>query len=131
MTDLEIKAAVRERDGYRCRDCGMTSEEHLAQHGRELDVHRVLPGADYDPDTCVTLCRACHGPKPRTLAEAFFWDRERTRVDFVFWNMYKPEEADLVRRLEHLAEEQGIDAGRLIDNILWKYCHGEPLNYCI
>jgi len=66
MKVLKIKAAVRERDGYRCRQCGCTQEQHLQQHGRILEVHRLAPGAPYSVDGCVTLCRICHGPKRRS-----------------------------------------------------------------
>jgi hypothetical protein len=63
---LAIKQAVRERDGMRCTGCGMTNTEHLRQYGRALDVHRTTPGSLYAlDDSCVTLCRLCHGPQPR------------------------------------------------------------------
>jgi hypothetical protein len=131
VNDLEIKDAVRARDGHKCRDCGMTSEEHVAKYGRELDVHRLLPGSVYEVDWAVTLCRACHGDKPRTVSDAYFWGRERTGIHFAHWNMYDPDDADLMRRLDHLAEEQGLDAEALLNRILREYCHGAPLNYCI
>jgi hypothetical protein len=60
-----IKAAVRERDGYRCTECGMTHVEHVALHGRALEVHRVVPGSKYTVEGAVTLCKACHGSKPK------------------------------------------------------------------
>jgi hypothetical protein len=62
---LRIKAAVRERDGYCCVECGTTNDEHVAEHGSILQVHRLEPGAPYSADGCVTLCKPCHGPKPR------------------------------------------------------------------
>lgn len=52
-----IKESIRERDGYRCVDCGRT------QRGRRLDVHRLVPGrlgGEYTAKNCVTLCRRCH-----------------------------------------------------------------------
>lgn len=67
LSDNRIKHAVRARDGFRCTECGMTAEEHVALHGRNLEVHRIVPGSDYTPEGCVTLCRKCHGPKPRSL----------------------------------------------------------------
>jgi hypothetical protein len=131
MSELDIKAAVRARDGHKCRDCGMGSEEHLAKYGHELDVHRLLPGTEYEADWCVTLCRACHGQKPKTITNAYLWPVERTRVDFVVWNMYNPEDAALMTWLDRLADAEGIDPARLIDRILWGYCRGAPLNYSI
>jgi hypothetical protein len=44
----------------------MTNQEHKTLTGRSLEVHRLVPGSVYAKDTCVTLCRACHGPQPRS-----------------------------------------------------------------
>ncbi len=60
-----IKADVRKRDGFCCTSCGMTNNEHLAQYGKQLDVHRVKPGQPYTLAGCVTLCRSCHGSRPK------------------------------------------------------------------
>ena len=30
------------------------------------DVHRIDPGSAYTVDGCVTLCRVCHGDKPKS-----------------------------------------------------------------
>src|ERR1700722_1309752 len=62
----EIKAFVRYRDGYRCTECGMTDKDHFAKYGKKLDVHRLNPGAEYTVDGCITLCRVCYGPKPKS-----------------------------------------------------------------
>jgi hypothetical protein len=64
MNEATVKALVRHRDG-RCVECGMTNEEHVAKFGRQLDVHRIVPGSKYTLEGCVTLCRPCHGPQPR------------------------------------------------------------------
>lgn len=65
LPQYKIKPAVRERDDFRCTVCGMTNDEHRRRYGRQLDVHRVTPGSAYAADeTCVTVCRACHGKKP-------------------------------------------------------------------
>lgn len=65
MTELEVKAAVRARDGNRCTECGVTSDENKAAHGCDLDVHRITPRSRYTLEGCVTLCKSCHGPKPK------------------------------------------------------------------
>lgn len=56
MTVLDIKDAVRCRDGYRCVDCGLLQPVHR----KTLDVHRVIPGSVYTLEGSVTLCRKCH-----------------------------------------------------------------------
>lgn len=66
-TDVtELKGRVRERDGHRCTECGVTDAEHRRATGRKLDVHRLKPGSPYTVDGCVTLCRKCHIPKPKS-----------------------------------------------------------------
>ena len=63
---LIVKAEVRHRDGHKCTECGMTQEEHLSRYKKSLEVHRLKPRSVYQVDGCVTLCKACHGPKPRS-----------------------------------------------------------------
>lgn len=62
----KIKAAARARDGYACKQCGMTNTAHKEATGRQLQVHRLTPGSEYTLDGCVTLCSTCHGPCPRS-----------------------------------------------------------------
>jgi hypothetical protein len=65
MTEFQIKAAVRKRDGMRCTDCGMTNDRHIQLLGSSLQVHRLKPSTEYSIEGCVTLCAWCHGPKPK------------------------------------------------------------------
>lgn len=58
-----IARQVREREGYRCRDCGI-SEESL---GRQLDVHHVVPYRAFKSperanreDNLIAVCPSCH-----------------------------------------------------------------------
>jgi hypothetical protein len=60
MNEDDIKTSVRERDGYRCVDCGMGHQLHREQFGRGLQVHRLAPGSPYTIEGCITLCRPCH-----------------------------------------------------------------------
>ena len=63
-----FRRAVKDRDGWRCRDCG--------RPGR-LEVHHVRPIRERpdlatDPDNCLTLCAGCHlkrHRRPETDAE--------------------------------------------------------------
>lgn len=65
-TEAEIKALVRFRDGYRCRECGMTAKDHFRRYKKSLEVHRIVPGSRYTIRGCVTLCRSCHFSKPKS-----------------------------------------------------------------
>src|SRR5689334_1348218 len=68
-----IKQAVKERDQYKCADCGkeeriFTPSAHAARRGA-LHVHHVIErknGGTDDPDNLVTLCAACHRRRDRT-----------------------------------------------------------------
>jgi hypothetical protein len=64
MTELEIKSAVRARDGNRCTKCGMTNDQHKEWMGKSLHVHRVVPGSLYTVEGCVPLCIRCHRSEP-------------------------------------------------------------------
>jgi len=61
---FELKARVRTRDGCRCVECGMTQEQCRLRYGQQLEVHRVLPGWEYDEGICITLCVDCHKKQP-------------------------------------------------------------------
>ena len=65
LSAVKVKRLVRKRDGYRCTECGMTTQEHLERYDRLLDVHRIVPGSPYTVEGCVALCRGCHGNKPK------------------------------------------------------------------
>ena len=91
MTDLEIKAAVRKRDGNRCVECGMANDEHLQLFGSSLEVHRITPGSPYTLEGTATLCKRCHGPKPRS---------PRGKRDAILLT------GSLVRQIKKLAERE-------------------------
>lgn len=84
---LKIKAAVRARDGFCCTGCGLSNEENIRRTGRQLQVHRVTPGSLYsvEPGVCVTLCTACHGPKPRRSAGQPDLASDRAGVPLHVW----------------------------------------------
>lgn len=65
MTAESVKRLVRERDGNCCKECGLHNAVHLMRYGRQLEVHRVVPGSLYTLDGCVTLCEECHLGKPK------------------------------------------------------------------
>jgi len=63
---LAIKAAVRERHGFKCADCEMSQERHLKKFKKALDVHRIDPQAEYTLEGCVALCQKCHWKRHAT-----------------------------------------------------------------
>lgn len=115
MTDAEIKEAVRKRDGYRCRDCGMTQDEHIAATGKALDVHRLFPGFGYTIYWCVTLCRSCHGSKPKRLGQLVSGDEfgppenpYPLGVVGLFLNAYDAECREMLDKIRLLVEMDGL-----------------------
>ncbi len=60
----EIQSSLaRQRDGFRCRECGVTEEDL----GRQLDVHHRIPFASFRSsvdanqlENLVSVCPACH-----------------------------------------------------------------------
>lgn len=71
MSVAKLKAAARRRDGFCCVKCGMTNDAHRERYGKQLDVHRVVPGSAYTLDGCVTRCRACHMKEPKRPAGTY------------------------------------------------------------
>lgn len=70
------REAVRERDGYRCRFCGMENAEHEERHGIKLHVHHVRKARNVAdeternaPENLVTLCASCHVEAERMAPE--------------------------------------------------------------
>lgn len=71
-----VRQSVRDRDGSRCRKCGMTEEDN----GYALSVHHVnYQKTDNRMDNLVTLCRWCHGSmhgKPESRERwTMYWSR--------------------------------------------------------
>jgi hypothetical protein len=99
MNESQVKAAVRERDGYRCTRCGMTQERHLVRLGQILHVHRIVPGSEYTVEGCVTVCIVCHGPLPKSdhNTDAHSGHLLPARAREALWSILK-EEAKRERR---------------------------------
>lgn len=106
MTVLEIKDAVRTRDGYRCTECGLPNGDHIALTGRALEVHRLQPGSPYTVEGCVTLCRSCHGPKPRSAR----YSTEKTMLKFP---------RDIIRKARLVCAAQGKPVAKYFLSLLF------------
>lgn len=55
------------RDAHKCRRCSTDEDEHLAEYGRGLEVHHIVPFRTFDElepahelSNLITLCRPCH-----------------------------------------------------------------------
>ncbi len=105
MTEQQIKAAVRKRDGFRCTQCGITNEEHLELQGKQLEVHRFKRNGQYSvSDECATLCRRCHAKRRNN-------SHGRTVVSVKM-------DADLVKMSRLLVIIEGIDMVDLFADML-------------
>lgn len=104
-----IKNVVRFRDGERCTMCGLSNDAHLAASGKQLEVHRIDPGQPYAIDSCVTLCRACHGPQAKEsgLVKGVWVDRSNSKHPMAAMRQQR----GLSRR--RLAELSGVGEGRI------------------
>ncbi len=68
MTELQkLKAAIRERDGNKCTECGISNDDHLEKCGKSLHVHRIIADWKYCFQNCTTLCTSCHPKYARAL----------------------------------------------------------------
>lgn len=106
MTILQIKAAVRTRDGHRCTECGMTDEDSRKLYGCSLDVHRVSPGSAYAVDeTCATLCKTCHGPQPKSPRGS------GTRLSIMV-------KRTTLERIKWAAIDQGVKMGVIVNRLI-------------
>ncbi|TXH55096.1 MAG: HNH endonuclease [Desulfurellales bacterium] len=131
MTETQIKEAVRTRDGLRCRDCGMTNDEHLVKYGKALHVHRLIPGSMYEEDHCVTLCYACHGPKPKKPEDLIWWDSDRTGVLLLCINTYTPDGRRITAYLKDQAMREGREPADVAQRVLSCWCDSFPEDYSI
>ncbi len=108
----KVKAAVRKRDGYRCRDCGISAREHAERFGTDLHVHRVFAGWAYEMDHCISLCRACHAAKK---------NHEEDDTYSIIFNYYEPRDRNLLLRLAQEARRRGTNLPRAMEDSLFDF----------
>ena len=65
----KLKAAIRQRDNYRCRVCNKSQKKNV----RKLSVHHIdYDKENLDPQNLVSLCDSCHG---KTMTNRRHWTR--------------------------------------------------------
>lgn len=120
---VKIKRLIRERDGYKCTECGMTNEEHKSRYGKSLDVHRKTPGSTYAFSNSVTLCKKCHGPKEKgkwTDASQIFANR---------WNQKQLNcriDSAIFECLVAFCESRGEEMHKVIDLAIRRHIDSPP-----
>ena len=75
---------VLERDGYECRFCGMSEEEHKLEHGKGLSIHHIIKarnGGSSEPENLITVCTGCHKTIESTQADALERIKEMVAED--------------------------------------------------
>jgi DnaJ-class molecular chaperone len=121
-SDVAVKAKVRARDGFRCRGCGISEQEYTAKSGMTFDVHRILPGCEYREETSITLCRQCHGKKPKSIEDMFWraqdYDAE-SDIRLVVYNMTNAADRELWHRVKEEADRfANGNIGLMTDELL-------------
>lgn len=67
------RGSAIERDGGRCRFCGVTESEYQENHDRGLHVHHIVPKAEggrNTPENLITVCASCHQTLEQTHGKA-------------------------------------------------------------
>lgn len=142
-----IRAKIIERDGGKCRCCGIDRVECKARYGRDLDVDHIEPFHNFirlseanRPGNLMTLCASCHrkAEAKRTGVQAIlpFGPRARTHKGYARGarvNTAKLTELDVraMRRraaagesISTLAAEYGVDRSNaylLVNRKIWKH----------
>jgi len=68
-----LRKDVLDRDGYECRFCGVTNEEHQEEYKQGLHAHHIIPdsdGGDTSMQNLITVCLSCHHTLEMTHARA-------------------------------------------------------------
>lgn len=73
---IDIAEKARSRDGHKCAECGMTSEQHIARWSQKLEVHHKVPFHEFTDHVAankmsnlVTLCKVCHMKADRAIKQ--------------------------------------------------------------
>lgn len=131
MGDIDVKAAVRARDGHKCQKCGMTSEQHQERYETALHVHRLLPGSAYIEEWCVTLCTNCHGPMPRKMVDLTWKEPEASGVVLFWLNLFDHTERRFWEAIKRHCLATDKDLNAVLTEIFERWLADQPPDYCI
>ena len=57
----KLKAQIRKRDNYTCKNCGMSEEEHIEIYKCNLEIHHIDHNRiNCKEDNLLTLCKKCN-----------------------------------------------------------------------
>lgn len=109
---MDVRDAVRKRDGYRCVCCKRKSS---ANDGRAHDVHRIFPGGNYVLGNCITLCRGCHAYMPKK-PEQLIWSTYKGIFGVFVGRTCKKSEKLIaeIRKLIHSYRDETSEVGVFI-----------------
>jgi len=131
MSIEEIKAAVRARDEFKCRDCGKTNEQHLEETDRQLQVHRSLPGLAYSEFWCVTICLDCHNKRPRKLIDLLCEEPEQSGVYAFCLPLHHTCHVRIYNLLKSEADREHTTVDQVVLRLLESHCNQMPSDYSI
>lgn len=75
----KIRILIYRRDGYICKDCGLTMSESQKKFNCPLHIHHIIPfliSFDNSLNNLISLCKSCH-----TKADAkIMWDSRKKKM---------------------------------------------------
>lgn len=77
----DVRSVALKRDGHECRFCGVSNDQHEAEHGRGLHAHHIVPeseGGYDDPSNLMMVCGGCHRTIESTQASALAGIKSRS-----------------------------------------------------
>lgn len=63
-----LRSKILKRDGYKCRHCGMSDQEHKERWNRPITIDHIDQNRNNNTmENLQTLCLSCHGKKDISL----------------------------------------------------------------
>ncbi len=68
-----------ERDGYKCRLCGISKEENNSKYGKDFYVNHINGKDNNNLDNLITLCKGCHNKISIQIMQEAFRNKVKTK----------------------------------------------------